>query len=139
LGTRGHYRAPAAAAAPGRGPSFDRDHPLDPDLIVVDEASMLDLILANKLIKAVPAGRTCCWSAKAIARPTSASLIRVDHTLDAGQTAGQVGKAQLSRRAGATGARHLTSAAGVTPMRFLGCPQTRARACLEAALVDSIR
>ena len=41
---------------PGGDPSFDRDHPLDADLIVVDEASMLDLILANKLIKAVPAG-----------------------------------------------------------------------------------
>jgi exodeoxyribonuclease V alpha subunit len=34
---------------PGGDPSFDRDHPLDADLIVVDEASMLDLILANKL------------------------------------------------------------------------------------------
>ena len=41
---------------PGGDPSFDRDHPLDADLIVVDEASMLDLILANKLIKAVPPG-----------------------------------------------------------------------------------
>jgi exodeoxyribonuclease V alpha subunit len=41
---------------PGGDPSFDRDHPLDADLIVVDEASMLDLILANKLIKAIPAG-----------------------------------------------------------------------------------
>jgi exodeoxyribonuclease V alpha subunit len=41
---------------PGGDPSFDRDHPLDVDLLVVDEASMLDLILANKLIKAVPPG-----------------------------------------------------------------------------------
>ena len=41
---------------PGGDPSFDRDHPIDADLIVVDEASMLDLILANKLIKAVPPG-----------------------------------------------------------------------------------
>ena len=41
---------------PGGDPSFDRDHPLDADLVVVDEASMLDLILANKLIKAVPPG-----------------------------------------------------------------------------------
>jgi exodeoxyribonuclease V alpha subunit len=41
---------------PGGDPSFDRDRPLDADLIVVDEASMLDLILANKLIKAVPPG-----------------------------------------------------------------------------------
>jgi exodeoxyribonuclease V alpha subunit len=41
---------------PGGDPSFDRDHPLDADLLVVDEASMLDLILANKLVKAVPPG-----------------------------------------------------------------------------------
>ncbi|GIH16452.1 SF1B family DNA helicase RecD2 [Rugosimonospora africana] len=41
---------------PGGDPSFDRDHPLDADLLVVDEASMLDLILANKLVKAIPAG-----------------------------------------------------------------------------------
>jgi exodeoxyribonuclease V alpha subunit len=41
---------------PGGDASFDRDHPLDTDLLVVDEASMLDLILANKLVKAVPPG-----------------------------------------------------------------------------------
>jgi len=41
---------------PGGDPSFDRDNPLDLDLLVVDEASMLDLILANKPIKAVPPG-----------------------------------------------------------------------------------
>jgi exodeoxyribonuclease V alpha subunit len=41
---------------PGGDASFDRDNPLDVDLLVVDEASMLDLILANKLIKAVPPG-----------------------------------------------------------------------------------
>ncbi len=41
---------------PGGDPSFDRDHPLDADLLVVDEASMLDLLLANKLVKAVPPG-----------------------------------------------------------------------------------
>lgn len=41
---------------PGGDPSFDRDNPLDTDLLVVDEASMLDLILANKLVKAVPPG-----------------------------------------------------------------------------------
>jgi exodeoxyribonuclease V alpha subunit len=38
------------------GATFDRDNPLDADLIVVDEASMLDLILANKLVKAVAPG-----------------------------------------------------------------------------------
>jgi exodeoxyribonuclease V alpha subunit len=41
---------------PGGDAAFDRDHPLDADLVVVDEASMLDVLLANKLIKAVPAG-----------------------------------------------------------------------------------
>ena len=41
---------------PGGDASFDRDNPLDADLVVVDEASMLDLLLANKLAKAVPKG-----------------------------------------------------------------------------------
>ncbi|WP_285581922.1 ATP-dependent RecD-like DNA helicase [Herbidospora sp. NBRC 101105] len=41
---------------PGGEPTFDRDNPLDADLVVVDEASMLDLLLANKLAKAVAPG-----------------------------------------------------------------------------------
>ncbi|MEV4472285.1 ATP-dependent RecD-like DNA helicase [Nonomuraea sp. NPDC049504] len=41
---------------PGGDATFDRDNPLDADLIVVDEASMLDLLLANKLVKAVAPG-----------------------------------------------------------------------------------
>ncbi len=41
---------------PGGDAAFDRDHPLDADLVVVDEASMLDVLLANKLVKAIPAG-----------------------------------------------------------------------------------
>jgi exodeoxyribonuclease V alpha subunit len=41
---------------PGGAAAFDRDNPLDADLIVVDEASMMDLILMNKLVKAVPPG-----------------------------------------------------------------------------------
>ncbi|MEV0895536.1 ATP-dependent RecD-like DNA helicase [Actinoplanes sp. NPDC049802] len=41
---------------PGGDATFDRDNPLDADLVVVDEASMLDLILANKLVKAIPPG-----------------------------------------------------------------------------------
>ncbi|MFF9685756.1 ATP-dependent RecD-like DNA helicase [Streptomyces sp. NPDC014623] len=41
---------------PGGDAAYDRDRPLDADLIVVDEASMLDLLLANKLIKAVAPG-----------------------------------------------------------------------------------
>ena len=41
---------------PGGDATFDRDNPMDADLIVVDEASMLDLILANKLVKAIAPG-----------------------------------------------------------------------------------
>ncbi|MFI9353585.1 SF1B family DNA helicase RecD2 [Streptomyces lydicus] len=41
---------------PGGDAAYDADHPLDADLVVVDEASMLDLLLANKLVKAVPPG-----------------------------------------------------------------------------------
>jgi exodeoxyribonuclease V alpha subunit len=41
---------------PGGEPSFDASSPLDADLVVVDEASMVDVILANKLVKAVPPG-----------------------------------------------------------------------------------
>jgi exodeoxyribonuclease V alpha subunit len=41
---------------PGGDAAYDRDRPLDADLVVVDEASMLDLLLANKLAKAVAPG-----------------------------------------------------------------------------------
>jgi exodeoxyribonuclease V alpha subunit len=41
---------------PGGEATFDRDNPIDADLLVVDEASMLDLILANKLVRAIPTG-----------------------------------------------------------------------------------
>ncbi|MCX5210459.1 ATP-dependent RecD-like DNA helicase [Kitasatospora sp. NBC_00240] len=41
---------------PGGEAAYDRDRPLEADLVVVDEASMLDLILANKLVKAVAPG-----------------------------------------------------------------------------------
>ncbi|RFU39519.1 ATP-dependent RecD-like DNA helicase [Actinomadura logoneensis] len=41
---------------PGGDAKFDQDNPLDTDLVVVDECSMVDLILANKLVKAVPPG-----------------------------------------------------------------------------------
>ena len=36
----------------------DRDHPLDTDLLVVDEASMVDVVLMNQLLRAVPPW--CC-------------------------------------------------------------------------------
>src|SRR6266496_4238349 len=41
---------------PGGDPKYDRDNPLDADLVVVDESSMMDVILANKLVKAIPEG-----------------------------------------------------------------------------------
>ncbi len=41
---------------PGGEAKYDQDNPLDADLVVVDESSMIDLILANKLVKAVPRG-----------------------------------------------------------------------------------
>ena len=43
---------------PAAGMSFKRneEHPLSGDLLIVDEASMLDLILMNHLLKAIPAG-----------------------------------------------------------------------------------
>ena len=44
------------ALRPGGEPSFDASNPLDADLVVVDETSMVDVILANKLIKAVAPG-----------------------------------------------------------------------------------
>jgi exodeoxyribonuclease V alpha subunit len=43
---------------PAEGMSFKRneEQPLEGDLLIVDEASMLDLVLANHLLKAVPPG-----------------------------------------------------------------------------------
>ncbi len=43
---------------PGSGQSFlhDRTNPLDADMIIVDEASMIDCLLMNNLLKAVEAG-----------------------------------------------------------------------------------
>jgi len=41
---------------PGGDASFDAANPLDADLVVVDETSMVDVILANKLVKSIPPG-----------------------------------------------------------------------------------
>jgi exodeoxyribonuclease V alpha subunit len=41
---------------PGGDAAFNRERPLDADLVVVDEASMLDVLLANTLVKAVGPG-----------------------------------------------------------------------------------
>ncbi|MEN8135828.1 MAG: ATP-dependent RecD-like DNA helicase [Thermodesulfobacteriota bacterium] len=40
----------------GGGFSHNSDKPLAADLVVVDEASMLDIVLANSLLRAIPAG-----------------------------------------------------------------------------------
>src|SRR5262249_26099639 len=40
------------------GPKRDREHPLDVDLVIVDEMSMVDTPLLQHLLKALPAG-TC--------------------------------------------------------------------------------
>ena len=42
--------------SPGEGFKFNQENPLDVDLLVVDEASMLDLLLANNLFKALRPG-----------------------------------------------------------------------------------
>ena len=51
-------------ADPARG-GFKRgeEHPLDADLVVVDEVSMVDVPLMHSLLKAVPPRAACCWSA----------------------------------------------------------------------------
>ena len=41
---------------PGGDAAFNRDTPLDADLVVVDETSMLDVLLANTLVKAIAPG-----------------------------------------------------------------------------------
>ena len=41
---------------PGAKASYNRDNPLDADMVIVDEASMLDVLLMNTLAQAIPAG-----------------------------------------------------------------------------------
>jgi exodeoxyribonuclease V alpha subunit len=41
---------------PGGDASYDASNPLEADLVVIDETSMVDVILANKLVKAIPPG-----------------------------------------------------------------------------------
>jgi exodeoxyribonuclease V alpha subunit len=38
-----------------RGPQRDADHPLEIDLLIVDEVSMVDIVLMNQLLRALPA------------------------------------------------------------------------------------
>ncbi|MBN1642111.1 MAG: ATP-dependent RecD-like DNA helicase [Anaerolineae bacterium] len=41
---------------PGQGFAYDETNPLDVDMLIVDEASMLDLLLTNHLLKAIAPG-----------------------------------------------------------------------------------
>jgi len=41
---------------PGGDPKYGPGNPMHADLVVVDESSMMDVILANKLVKAIPPG-----------------------------------------------------------------------------------
>src|SRR5215211_5037322 len=41
---------------PGGQATFGPDHPLEADLVIVDEVSMLDAVLANQLLKAIAPG-----------------------------------------------------------------------------------
>ena len=41
---------------PGAKASYNRDNPLDADIVIVDEASMLDVLLTNTLVQAIPNG-----------------------------------------------------------------------------------
>jgi len=41
---------------PGTKAGHDQDHPLEADLVVIDEVSMLDVLLANQLVKAIGPG-----------------------------------------------------------------------------------
>ncbi len=44
------------AIRPGGKPQFDADAPLPADIVIIDETSMLDTLLMNTLLKAVPTG-----------------------------------------------------------------------------------
>ncbi len=58
---------------PGSAASHNPDNPLDADLIVVDEASMLDVLLANQQCERSLPVRIFCWSATRTNCPASAS------------------------------------------------------------------
>ena len=46
----------ALEVRPGGKAGHDADRPLEADLVVVDESSMLDALLANQLVKALAPG-----------------------------------------------------------------------------------
>ena len=55
-----HHRHRLLEYSPIDGFQYNEEHPLDLDFLVVDEASMLDLLLTNHLLKAVRPGTHCC-------------------------------------------------------------------------------
>ncbi|HEX2915839.1 MAG TPA: AAA family ATPase [Chloroflexia bacterium] len=44
------------ATRPGGKPQYDQDNPLQADIVIVDEVSMLDTLLMNNLLKAIASG-----------------------------------------------------------------------------------
>jgi len=52
---RGHTIQSLLEMSPGRGPKRNADNPLVADLVIVDEASMVDVTLMNQLLDALPA------------------------------------------------------------------------------------
>ena len=60
------------SCAPAARPGATARHPLEADLVVVDEVSMLDALLANQLVKACRRAPTCCSSATPTSSPASA-------------------------------------------------------------------
>jgi exodeoxyribonuclease V alpha subunit len=82
--------------------SYDRDRPLDVDLLVVDEASMLDLILTNKLVRAVPPGAHVLFVGDVDQLP-SVGAGEVLRDLLAAETVPRVRLTQIFRQAEASG------------------------------------
>ena len=56
---------------PKHGGFSNGDNPLDCDLLVIDETSMVDVPLMHALLKAVPPRSGCCWSGTSISFPRS--------------------------------------------------------------------
>src|SRR5258708_8553616 len=73
---------------PGGDAAFDRDRPLDADLGVVDEASMLDVLLANTLVKAIPPGAPLLFVASLDQLPSVGAGEVLRDLLGAGPDAG---------------------------------------------------
>ena len=138
----GRDGAPAAEAATWREPTYDRDTPLDVDLLVVDEASMLDLIRANKLIKAVPPGAHLLLVGDVDQLP-SVGAGEVLRDLLAADTVPRVRLTQVFRQAADSGVvsnAHLINASrspvlqGMSDFFLFPCDDTEATAALTVVV-----